>query len=84
MTVNIPYAKALEQMSSYDKFMKQIMLKKKKPEEFETIALKEEYNAVLQRKLPPKLKELGRFIDPYSIRSNFQAKCFVIWALASI
>lgn len=44
-------------MPSYAKLMKQILSKKKKIEEFETIALNEEYSAMLQRKLPPMLKD---------------------------
>lgn len=35
--------------------------------EHETLALREVIFTVLQRKLPPKLKDPGRFIIPYTI-----------------
>ena len=37
--INIPFAEALEQMPSYVKFMKEILSKKKRMIEFETVAL---------------------------------------------
>ena len=53
--INIPFLEALENMPSYVKFMKKILASKKKLEEYGTIALTEECNAILQKKLPPKL-----------------------------
>ncbi|XP_060968298.1 uncharacterized protein LOC115704515 [Cannabis sativa] len=55
--INIPFIEALEQMPTYLKFMKDILSKKRKLEEFEMVALTEECTAVLQKKLPPKLKD---------------------------
>ncbi|XP_058009248.1 uncharacterized protein LOC131183153 [Hevea brasiliensis] len=52
---------ALSQMSSYAKFLKEILLKKRRLEDYETVALIEECGAILQNKLPLKLK------DPYPI-----------------
>ncbi|XP_017984342.1 PREDICTED: uncharacterized protein LOC108663632 [Theobroma cacao] len=40
--INIPFAKALEQMPSYVKFLKDILTKKRKLEDFETITFTEE------------------------------------------
>ncbi|XP_062083367.1 uncharacterized protein LOC133789582 [Humulus lupulus] len=40
--INIPFAEALEQMPSYVKFMKELLSKKRKMEEYETVALTEE------------------------------------------
>lgn len=68
--INIPFADALEQMSSYMKFMKDILSNKRKLEEYEMVALTEEWSAILQKKLPPKLKDLGSFTIPCSI-GNF-------------
>ena len=59
--INIPFMDALENMSSYVKFMKNILENKKKLGEYETIALTKECSAILQKKLPPKLKDLGQF-----------------------
>ncbi|XP_073049604.1 uncharacterized protein [Primulina eburnea] len=58
--INIPFADALEQMPNYAKFIKDVMSKKRKLQEFETVKLTEECSAILQRKLPQKLKDPGR------------------------
>lgn len=55
-------------------FMKQILSKKKKLEEPQTIVLNEECNAALQIKPLSKLKDLWRFIIPRSIGSSFSSK----------
>jgi len=65
--INIPFAEALAQMPSYVKFMKEILSNKRKLEEYETVALTEECSAIIQRKLPPKLKDPGSFTIPCSI-----------------
>ncbi|XP_058003727.1 uncharacterized protein LOC110647809 [Hevea brasiliensis] len=58
---------ALSQMPSYAKFLKEILSKKRMLEDYETVALTEECSAILQNKLPPKLKDLGSFSIPYLI-----------------
>ena len=45
--INIPFAEALEQMPSYAKFMKEIISRKRKLEDYETIALTEECSAII-------------------------------------
>ena len=50
--INIPFADALEQMPNYVKFMKDILSRKIRLLEFETMNLTEECNAILHRKLP--------------------------------
>ncbi|KAM6601601.1 hypothetical protein CsatA_021210 [Cannabis sativa] len=72
--INIPFIEALEQMPTYLKFMKDILSKKRKLEEFEMVALTEECSAVLQKKLPPKLKDPGSFNIPCSIGGSIQTK----------
>ncbi|XP_017970395.1 PREDICTED: uncharacterized protein LOC108660654 [Theobroma cacao] len=72
--INIPFAEALEQMPSYVKFLKYILSKKIKLCEFETISLTEECSAILQNKLPLKLKDLGSFTIPYTIGNFFFTK----------
>ena len=52
------------------KFMKDILAKKRKLGEYETVALLEECNVVLQKKLPPKLKDPGRFTIPCAIGNS--------------
>ncbi|XP_073309941.1 uncharacterized protein [Primulina huaijiensis] len=62
--INIPFADALEQMPNYAKFIKDVMSNKRKLQEFETVKLTEECSAILQKKLPQKLKDPGSFTIP--------------------
>ena len=59
--INIPFAQALEQMSRYVKFMKDILVKKKKLGDYERVSLSKECSVILQKKLLPKLKDPGSF-----------------------
>lgn len=59
--INIPFAEALFKMSGYTKFLKDIISKKRKLEDHETVILTEECSAIIQKKLPPKLKDPGSF-----------------------
>ena len=45
--INIPFAKAFEQMLGYVKFMKDILAKKRKLGDYETVALSEECRDIL-------------------------------------
>ena len=65
---------ALENMPSYVKFMKKILENKKKFGEYETIALTEECNAILQKKLPPKRQDPGSFSILFSIENKVSGK----------
>ncbi|XP_052198388.1 uncharacterized protein LOC127805673 [Diospyros lotus] len=47
LNINIPFADALEQMPSYAKFMKDILSRKRRLEDYKTIALTEECSAIL-------------------------------------
>ncbi|XP_004516928.1 uncharacterized protein [Cicer arietinum] len=51
-------------MSSYAKFLKEILSNKIKLDDNETFALTKEYSAIIQNKLPPKLKDPGSFSIP--------------------
>ena len=65
--INIPFADAFEQMPSYVKFMNDILSKKRRLSDFETVNLTEECSAILQRKLSQKLKDIGSFTIPCTI-----------------
>ncbi|XP_057990548.1 uncharacterized protein LOC131172933 [Hevea brasiliensis] len=54
-------------MPSYVKFLKEILLKKRKLEDYDTIALMEECRAILQNNLPQKLKDPGSYSIPCHI-----------------
>ena len=61
--INILLANALKQI----KFMKDILSKKRRLSDFETVNLTEECSAILQRKLPQKLKDSSSFTIPCTI-----------------
>ncbi|XP_061356628.1 uncharacterized protein LOC133301054 [Gastrolobium bilobum] len=67
LSINIPFAKALENMPHYAKFMKDLLSKKRRLKDGETVALTEECSALIQKKLPPKLKDPGSFSIPIAI-----------------
>ena len=54
-------------MPVYAKFMKYLLTGRRKPKDDENIALSENCSAILQRKLPPKLKDPGAFTIPCTI-----------------
>ncbi|XP_022863452.1 uncharacterized protein LOC111383569 [Olea europaea var. sylvestris] len=71
LTPPLPFPQhALEQMPNYAKFMKEVMSNKRKLEEYETVKLTEECNAILQKKLPQKRKDQGSFTIPCTIGSS--------------
>ncbi|XP_027158091.1 uncharacterized protein LOC113759717 [Coffea eugenioides] len=61
-TIPIPPA-----ITPYAKFLKEIMTRKRKLEDCETIALTEECSAIIQNKPPPKLKDPRSFSIPCTI-----------------
>ena len=65
--INILFAEALEQMMGYVKFRNDILSKKRKLEDYETVALLEECCAILKKKFPPRLKYPGSFTIPCAI-----------------
>lgn len=77
LQINIPFADALEQMPSYVKFMKDILSKKRKFGEHETVALTEGCSALLQHKLPKKLKDPGSFTIPCEMGHTFSGLALV-------
>ena len=74
LPINIPFAKALEQMPGYVKFMKDILSKKRDLVDYEIVDLSEECSATLQKKFLPKLKDLGSFIIPCAIGNSMFEK----------
>ena len=47
--------------------MKDVLSKKRKLGDYETIAMSEECSAILQKKLPPKFKDIGSFTTQCAI-----------------
>ena len=62
--INIPFLEAITDMPSYTKFLKDLLSNKGKLLKNATVALTEEYSAIIQNKLPPKLSKTGSFSIP--------------------
>ena len=65
--INIPFAEVINQMPIYAKFLKEILNKKKKIAEKGIVNLTATCSAVIQQKLPAKMKDPGSFTIPCSI-----------------
>lgn len=65
--VNIPFIDIILQILNYSKFLKEMLTKKRKMPEHETITLSEECSVIIQHRIPPKLKDPGGFTLPCSI-----------------
>ncbi|XP_047978512.1 uncharacterized protein LOC125220386 [Salvia hispanica] len=61
VNVNIPLVEALQQMPMYAKFLKDVIPKKKKWVDYEIVSMSENCSAIIQKKLPAKLKDPGSF-----------------------
>jgi len=72
--IDVPFTDVLTQMPTYAKTLKEILSKKRKIEEDETVNLTEECSAIIQNKLPPKLKDPGSFSIPCVIGSEVVKK----------
>ncbi|PNY16023.1 hypothetical protein L195_g012732, partial [Trifolium pratense] len=67
LVMAIPLVEALEHMPIYAKFLKELLTKKRKPLDDETVSMTEECSSLIQRKLPQKRKDPGSFSIPCSI-----------------
>lgn len=72
--IKILLVEALEKRPNYVKFMKDILSKKRRLEEFEIVALTKGCIAMLINKLPPQLKDPRTFTFPYSIENYYVGK----------
>ena len=57
-------------MPTYVMFLKDVISRKGRLDNYETVALTEEASALLQKKLPPKLKDPGSFSIPCTIGTS--------------
>lgn len=67
LQIDIPFSEALEQMPAYAKFMKDILSKKRRINDEETIQLDANCSAIIQRRLPKKEQDPGRVTLPVAI-----------------
>ena len=79
--INIKFAEVISQMPLYAKFLKEILSKKRKIVEEGIVNLTATCSAIIQKKLPAKIKDPGSFIIPCSIGKYEFKKLYVILAL---
>ncbi|XP_024965873.1 uncharacterized protein LOC112506080 [Cynara cardunculus var. scolymus] len=79
--ISIPLVEALEQMPNDVTFLKYILNKKRRLNEFETVALTKEYSALLTCKIPPMLKDPGSFTISCTIGGK--EVCHVLYDLGA-
>nr|XP_016485669.1 PREDICTED: uncharacterized protein LOC107806066 [Nicotiana tabacum] len=68
--VNIPFTEVLTQMPNYAKFLKEILLRKRKLEETKVVKLNARCSTILQNKIPKKCANPGSFTIPCSLGSE--------------
>ncbi|XP_047165398.1 uncharacterized protein LOC124834688 [Vigna umbellata] len=67
LEITIPFSEALQQMLSYARFMKDLLTKKRKYIEEDTIEVQRNCSAIIQKLLPPKFKDPESFTIPCTI-----------------
>jgi len=69
LQINIPFTEALEQMPTYVRFMKELLTKKRKIPDQETVELEAGCSAIIQKSLPQKSRDPRSFTLPVTIRN---------------
>ena len=77
LEINIPFAEALEQIPTYAKFMKEILSKKRRYNDDETIQLDANCSAIIQRRLPRNERDPERVTLPVAIGTVNVGKAYV-------
>ncbi|KAL4385781.1 hypothetical protein GQ457_15G018480 [Hibiscus cannabinus] len=72
--INLPLMEALQQMPNYAKFLKDMVTRKKRIEEFETAAATETCLALMHNKVPAKKTDPDSFIIDCLIGHNYPTK----------
>ncbi|KAK8572803.1 hypothetical protein V6N13_048370 [Hibiscus sabdariffa] len=72
--INLPLVEALQQMPNYAKFLKDMVSRKKRIEEFETAAATETCLDLMHNKIPAKKTDPGSFTIECSIGHNYSTK----------
>ncbi|GKD39659.1 reverse transcriptase domain-containing protein [Tanacetum coccineum] len=62
--INVPLVDVLAGMPNYGKFLKELISNKHKIEQISTAFLSDESSAMIQNKVPPKLRDPGSFLIP--------------------
>ncbi|KAL3537677.1 hypothetical protein ACH5RR_001043 [Cinchona calisaya] len=67
INANIPSIDILTKMPNYTRFMKNLLARKRKWDDDEKVCLDAQCSAIVQRRLPPKLKDPGSFMIPVNV-----------------
>jgi hypothetical protein len=70
LNINIPFADVIAQIPKYGKFLKDILTRRRRIDERETVFLNEECSAIMLNKLPQKRADPGSFTVPCCIRNH--------------
>ena len=77
LQINIPFTKALQQMPTYARFMKELLTKKRKFPEEETVELEAGCSAIIQKAIPQKCCDPGSFTLPISVENLYIGKAML-------
>ncbi|GJU42311.1 reverse transcriptase domain-containing protein, partial [Tanacetum coccineum] len=69
--INVPLIDVLAGMPNYGKFLKDLISNKHKIEQISAVFLSDESSAMIQNKVPPKLKDPGSFLIPCNFNKAF-------------
>ncbi|GKC47364.1 hypothetical protein Tco_1065086 [Tanacetum coccineum] len=69
--INVPLVDVLVRMPTYGEFLKELVSKKHKIEQISSAFLSNESSAILQNKVPPKLRDPGSFLIPFNLNKAF-------------
>ena len=70
LEINIPFAEALAQIQHFSKFMKDIIIKKRKLDEIGVVILFANCSAIIQKNLPQKMQDPSSFTIPCTIGNH--------------
>lgn len=76
---NIPIIEALSQMFKYAKFLKELLTNKRKLEDVDTVVLNGNCFAILDRKLPTKLRDPRSFVIPCLLGDGVEEHVLVVF-----
>ena len=74
MHINLPFVEALAQKPKYTKFLKDLLTNERRLEKASTVELSKKCSAILQNKMPYKLKDPGSFTIPCLTGDSIEEK----------
>jgi len=77
LQINIPFTEALQQMSSYAHFMKELLTKKRKFPKEEIVELEAGCSGIIQKAIPQKSCDPGSFILPITVGNLYVGKALL-------